>query len=125
MRASLSALAAAAVLAALVLLAPAQAQAPARASAAASVASGDLGDVAAASVRDDGRDAAEGSASRSGMEIISGADERARVARRRARPRVGAGDRDRRDAVRRARDRRPRDAHARGPRPASSTTAGA
>ncbi len=72
MRASLSALAAAAVLAALVLLAPAQAQAPARASAAASVASGDLGDVAAASVRDDGRDAAEGSASRSGMEIITG-----------------------------------------------------
>jgi len=72
MRVPIPALAAAAVLAALVLLAPAQAQAPARASAAASVASGDLGDVARATVRNDGRDAADGSASRSGMEIISG-----------------------------------------------------
>ena len=72
MRVPIPALAAAAVLAALVLLAPAQAQAPARASAEASVASGDLGDVAGVTVRNDGRDGADGSASRSGMEINSG-----------------------------------------------------
>ena len=72
MRLLIPALAAAAVLAALVLLAPAQAQAPARASAEASVASGDLGDVAGVTVRTDGRDGADGSASRAGMEINSG-----------------------------------------------------
>ena len=55
-----------------VLVQPATAQAPARASAVAQVASGDLGDVARAAVRDGGRDAAEGSAARPGMEIGAG-----------------------------------------------------
>ena len=65
-------LAAAAILAALVLLAPAQAQAPARASAQARVASGDLGTVGAVAVRNDGGDSTDGSASRSGLEILAG-----------------------------------------------------
>ena len=71
MRTGLPALVAA-VLAALVVLAPAEAQAPARASASASVADGDLGDVAAVTVRNDGSEGADGSASRSGLEILGG-----------------------------------------------------
>jgi len=55
-----------------VLVQPATAQAPARASAVAQVASGDLGDVARAAVRDGGRDAATGSAARPGFEIGGG-----------------------------------------------------
>jgi murein DD-endopeptidase MepM/ murein hydrolase activator NlpD len=55
-----------------VLVQPATAQAPARASAVAQVASGDLGDVARAAVRHSGRDAAQGSAARPGMEIGAG-----------------------------------------------------
>ena len=84
-------LAAAAVLAALVLLAPAQAQAPARASAEAAVAAGDLGAVADVSVRNAGSDGADGSASRSGLEILGGSTTvRASVRGGRARARATA-----------------------------------
>jgi murein DD-endopeptidase MepM/ murein hydrolase activator NlpD len=73
MRARIPALAAAGLAAALVAVAPsAPAQAPAQAGAQASVAAGDLGIVGRSAVENGGRDAAGGSASRSGMEIVQG-----------------------------------------------------
>jgi murein DD-endopeptidase MepM/ murein hydrolase activator NlpD len=61
-----------AVVAVALLVQAAPAQAPARAGAVAQVASGDLGTVARAEVRDDGRDAASDSAARPGLEIAGG-----------------------------------------------------
>jgi murein DD-endopeptidase MepM/ murein hydrolase activator NlpD len=63
---------AASALAALVLVPAATAQAPARAAAVAHVASGDLGNVGRAAVRDSGRDTSTGSSARPGMEIGGG-----------------------------------------------------
>ena len=71
MRLRFHAIAAAAVLA-LLLVPAAPAQAPARAGATAHVASGDLGIVGRAAVRDGGRDSASDGAARPGMEIAGG-----------------------------------------------------
>src|SRR5215207_6748966 len=70
MRLRMPALGLAAVVA-LLLVPPAPAQAPARAGAVAQAASGDLGSVARAAVSGGGRDAAEDSTARPGLEIAS------------------------------------------------------
>jgi murein DD-endopeptidase MepM/ murein hydrolase activator NlpD len=72
MRLRITALAVTGVAAAAALTSSAPAQAPARASAEATVAAGDLGTVGRAAVQDGGRDAATGSAARSGLEILQG-----------------------------------------------------
>ena len=72
MRLRIPVLAAAALAAVAALVPAAPAQAPARATAHAAVASGDLGAVGRAAVRDEGHDSAAGAAARPGLEIASG-----------------------------------------------------